>query len=164
MKNKIKRPISVWIAQTILVIFALLFILTLLFALMATIFSPKFSVVGAIITWFINILLVTLFLSSVWGMGQRKRYGRWLGVGMLSIILVFFTFSQMVQPAGPVEYYEYDNAAQRLGGLIAQVVFFGLFLWLILHLSFSKKVKAFFATTSTTLSSDPPPPPNFDEQ
>jgi hypothetical protein len=162
MENKPKRPVSVWIAQIIL--------------LLGVLFSALLVVVGALL-WgksgtlavvefvplLISLGLAAFFFFAFWGMAKRQRYGRWLGVAALSLTLLVSLLGQIFPAEGPLERYEYKNSAERLGGIIGGLTIFGLFLWLILHVAFSKRVTEFFNSATTTEIYEPPSLPTFDD-
>jgi hypothetical protein len=77
-------------------------------------------------------------------LARRKNYGRWLGVLSLLLLWSLLIFMKLRHPSGPYKYYEYDNPAQLAGAVIVQALLHGLFLLLILRLSFSKRVLEFF--------------------
>ena len=162
METKPKRPVSVWIAQILLIIFVLIFSASVLFALLALASSGSFNfwILPVIL---INIVIIFAFLTGFWGMAQRRPYGRWIGVGMLSLMFVMSIVGQIMQTAGPLKPYEYSNATERMAGFMTQLVMAALFLFLMAHLAFASKVTAFFTPPSESLESIPPPPPSFDE-
>jgi hypothetical protein len=162
MENKVKRPLSVWIAQIFLVILVVLFLLAFLLALMMS-FQPGISLVGILGTAIIDLVIVTLLVAAFWGMATRRAFGRWLTVGMLSLIFVIVLLAQIFQPEGPFQRYEYNNSAEILGATIAQVTMIGLFLFLIFRLSFAQSVSVFFAKNNDAKVPNPPSsPPLFD--
>ncbi len=89
---------------------------------------------------FLGVLPFTAFV----GMTLRKNWGRWLGVGFFSFFLIMVTVAQILQPDGPIKRYEYANNIQLISGIITQIVFTGLFLFLILRLAFAGNVSRFF--------------------
>ena len=112
-----KRPPTIWLTQSLLMLFALLFLSAFL----------------------LNLAVLLTHLA------KRKNYGRWLGV--LSLLLLWgliILIKLRPPPAGPLQYYEYNNPAQVAGAAIVQVLLHGFFLLLILRLSFSKSVRDFF--------------------
>lgn len=147
MENRIRRPASVWIAQILLIIFSLLFLLPLIMLLFVSAGIP--SIIGLAIAAMINLGIVSLFLTAFVGMARRRQYGRWLGVGVLSLMLFFSILAQFVRPSGPLQYYEYENATEAAAGFMTQVLMCGLFLWLILALAFGKRATSFFTGKDT---------------
>lgn len=141
MKSTIKRPASVWIAQVLLVVFALMLLLPLLTLL----FTFGVPVRGFVVAVAINLAIVSLLIVAFWGMVRRRQYGRWISVGMLSLMLLLSIVGQIVRPSGPLQYYEYENATEAAAGLMTQVLISGLFLWLILALAFGKRSASFFS-------------------
>ena len=136
-----KRPPTVWLTQSIIVIFALLFlsILLLNFVSLLRHLDEEFSVVRTIVGYSIIVGFIILLVVAFYGLLNGATYGRWLGVLSLVLILILLIVVQVRRPTGPYQYYEYDNAAQLAGAICVRGLQFGLILTLILRLSFSKK-------------------------
>jgi hypothetical protein len=88
MAPKPKRPASVWISQVILAIYgfgtALFVVWALYNMLTGAVVRPEyfvFSTIGIV-------ALGALFAAGVWGMAIRRVWGRWLGVGGLTFLLI----------------------------------------------------------------------------
>lgn len=141
-----KRPPTVWLTQTLLIIFALLWLGVLLLNLVRL--SGKVgggsSIVRAAIGFVIILSFVLLLLAAFWGLAKRKVYGKWLGLVSLILLWVFFAITQYLPPAGPWKPYEFNNTAQLVGAAIFQACVHALFLALILRLGFARKVAEFF--------------------
>ena len=160
MEDKVKRPVSVWIAQVLLLILAVLFLLPSLSS--AVSIGPGPTSFGMLAVMLIGLTISALSIVSFFGMMKRKNYGRWVGVVILSLMPVMSIIGQ-IRDKGSL-YFEYENSAQWVGGMTANVLFYGLFLWLILHLALSKNVRAFFSSQRQIApSGPPPPPPTFDD-
>ena len=142
-----KRPPTIWLTQSLLMLFALLFLSAFLLnlAVLLTHLGEKFSIVRTLIAYAVMLGMVLVLAVAFWGLAKRKNYGRWLGV--LSLLLLWgliILIKLRPPPAGPLQYYEYNNPAQVAGAAIVQVLLHGFFLLLILRLSFSKSVRDFF--------------------
>ena len=146
MNSGIKRPPSVWLTQTLLIIFALLWLGILVLNLVTLPGSvPEVeSILRVVIGFSIILLFVSLFLVAFWGLARRKKYGKWLGLVSLIFIWGLIVYTQLFPSTGPYKRYEYDNAAQLAGAFLALSLIHALFLFLILRLAFSKKVNQFF--------------------
>ena len=144
--NNIKRPPVVWLTQSLLVLFALLFLSVFLLNLVNLLRNRggDFSVIATIIGYSVMVGMVLLLVSAFFGLAKRKMYGKWLGLLSLILIWALLLFMQWRPPSGPYKRFEYDNPAQVAGAAISQILLHGLFLTLILRLSFAKKVKQFF--------------------
>lgn len=164
MVNKVKRPISVWIAQILLIIFVLIFTSSLVFGVLGLLSSPGSFNFGFLIAIVFNFGFVLVFLAAFWGMAQRRSYGRWTGVIVLSLMFVLTVVSQIAQPSGPIKPYEYSNSTEKMAGFMTQMVMSALFLFLIVQLAFATKVRAFFTPPVEPLQFIPPPPPSFDDE
>src|SRR5207247_2136939 len=89
------------------------------------------------------------FAVSFWGLTKAQTYGRWLGVSSIALVWGLIIFAQVRRPSGPLKYYEYDNTAQVVGAVVAQILVHSLFLILLLRLAFARKVGAFFQQRAT---------------
>lgn len=141
-----KRPPTVWLTQSLLLVFAVLFLLSLLINLASLLshLEDEFSFVRIVLVYSVILSIVLVFGIAFWGLARRKMYGRWLGLLSLIFLWGLFILITLRRPSGPYKYYEYDNPAQLAGAVFFQVVLHGLFLMLILRLSFSKKIRQFF--------------------
>lgn len=148
MRDRIKRPPAVWLTQSLLVVFALLWLCVLLLNLTMLLSRMRAGedvrLVGAVIGFSIILGFALLLLIAFWGLTKRKMYGRWLGIFSLLLLWALILFAQVYRPKGRLQYYQYDSPAQWVGAVIVQVVISGLFLGLISRLAFGKRVKEFF--------------------
>ena len=95
-------------------------------------------------------------LAAVWGMAKRKPFGRWLGIGLLSAMLIFsYVYPWLRPPPNPIDY--------GYAILLIRILMTGLTVFLILHLTFAGKVSAFFSQTIESTDALPQPPPSFNE-
>jgi hypothetical protein len=157
METKPKRPISVWIAQIVMILGSLLFLLPLVFLL----FLPGAAGIGSI---FGLVFLVTIYIGisflfglAFWGMARRRSYGRWIAVGMLSFFVATALLGTITRPSGPLPYAEYENATQAIAGFVTQVIMFVLLIWLTVALAIGKRAAAFFSGEAVEDSNVPPP-------
>ncbi|MBK6750899.1 MAG: hypothetical protein IPG67_13075 [Acidobacteria bacterium] len=121
METRPKRPLSVWIAQILLLIFTLVFSASIVVAVVSLFGSGAAPNIGFLMAIVLNIGIVLAFLAGFWGMSQRKPYGRWIGVGMLSLMIVMSILGQIMQPDGPLKPYEYDNSTHMVMGFRARI-------------------------------------------
>jgi hypothetical protein len=154
--NIIKRPLSVWITQILLVVFGLLLLLTLLMdiAMVLTHLNETSVLIPTLVVFAVMFAILVLFAGSFFGMLKARAYGRWLAVLSMVLVWAFILLAQLRRPSGPFKYYEYDNRAQVVGAIFAQLLLHGLFLTLILRLAFARKVGAFFRGTQPNKSLD----------
>jgi len=157
MENKPKRPISVWIAQIVMILGSLLFLLPLIMLLFLPGAVGIGSVFGLVFLVTVYVGISFLFGLSFWGMARRRSYGRWLAVGMLSFFIAVTLLGTITRPSGPLPYAEYENATQAIAGFITQVIMFALLIWLTLTLAVGKRVAAFFSGEAATDAGVPPP-------
>jgi len=154
MITKPKRPPAVWLTQILLALSALLIFVGVLLNLTHRLRSEEpFPVAGLIFLCLVVTVIGVFHLTTFWGLAKRKSYGRWLGVIFLLLFWGLVLMGQLFRPSGPYQYYEYENDAQLVGGVIAAVCINGLLLLLILRLAFSRKVKDFFAPLDSEVSS-----------
>jgi len=156
MQNKVKRPISVWIAQILFVFFVLLMILAFLLAMMTTQPSDR-SFGGVLFTATTELIFIVLFVIAFWGMATRKSFARWLGVGLLTFMLIFVNLGKVLFPS---------DTPQSMVSIVIEILF-SIFVFVVtLHISLSDKVAAFFARKAEPIPLNhlpPPQPPSFEE-
>ena len=141
-----KRPPTIWLTQSLLILFALLLLSAFLLnlAVLLTHLADGFSVVRTLIVYAVMLGIVVVLGVAFWGLAKRKMYGRWLGLLSLILLWSLLILIKLRGASGPYKSYEYDNPAQLAGAIIIQVLLHGLLLTLILRLAFSKSVRAFF--------------------
>ena len=149
--NHIKRPPAVWLTQVLLLIFTLLMLLLFLLdvAMLLTQRAELSSLFAVLVVCVIMFAILLLFATSFWGLARAKAYGRWLGVSSMVLVWGLIIFGQLSRPSGPFRYYEYDNRAQVVGAVFAQLLLHALFLTLIVRLAFARKVSEFFHQRAT---------------
>jgi hypothetical protein len=166
MPEKVRRPISIWIAQVILLIFGCACGISFLYGLLEMTLRKDLppSVFDQLI-WLscIRFGLAMLFLAGFWGMVKRKKYGRWLGVaGFLACITIvgigaYSTFDRN----------DYPGVEDKLVWTTAIGVFLAPLLLFVLILVLSRRVSGFFspaAAPESRLIPEPPPPPSFENE
>lgn len=163
MPEKNPRPLSVIVTQIILLALGLIWGVLSLFNLFA-IFTSASGALQRIVNILLALVLVLfagVFLTGFWGLVKRRRYGRWIGVGGLTLILISAFTSNFVRPSGPLEYYEYRNSAELAGGILGSIVIYTLILLLIYRLAKGDAANTFFESPES-VHSEPPPPPSFE--
>jgi hypothetical protein len=147
MNTIIKRPPAIWFTQLLLALFALLWLFIFVFQLVGILrngLREGVSVARPVIGFSAILGFVIMLLMAVWGMAQRKMYGRWLGLVSLILLWGLILYIQIYPPTGPWKPYEFNSPSERAGGIIGQVLISVLFLILILRLAFAKRVNEFF--------------------
>jgi hypothetical protein len=140
-----KRPPTIWITQTLLLIFASIWLLSLAFNLMLlAIKGTQQSFARVAIGVSILLAMIVLLLTAVWGLARRRLYGKWLGVLSLVVLWGTIIYTQIRPSAGPIKRFEYNSAAELVGASITYILVSVGFLVLIINLAFAKKVDAFF--------------------
>jgi hypothetical protein len=158
MDDNVKRPPPILLTQILLMIFALLWLSSLITNLVmiarsGSTLSPFRVVLGvSILSGFVFMLLV-----AFWGLAKRKLYGKWLGVVSLICLWLLVLYIQLRPPNGPLKRYEFSSSGELAGAAISVVVISGLFLTLIFSLMFSKAVNAFFKRNVSAGSAFSPP-------
>lgn len=154
MDVKPKRPVSVWIAQILLLLVAILYSLPLVmnYDFLWNRNLPPSYVLTAAALFIFNLLISSVALASFYGMAKRMRFGRWLGVGMLSLVVIIVAVSALTDPT------RYANSSQKAGATLVQLYVEGLFIGLVLHLVLSKKVASFFSPAASGVVESPLPP------
>ena len=162
MENKPKRPLSVFIAQTILVCISLLFLSAILWIVL-NLFERPASIRIPLLIRFLRIssisdVIIFLFpivcLVAFGGLMFRKSLGRWMAVGILSIVFVSFSL-------GWLQEMSRATSTAPMIAVVAIPVLIFLMLPLIYRLTFGKSVSAYFRKEEIPVN-EPPPPPSFD--
>ncbi len=161
-----KRPPSVWIAQTLVLFFGLVVIFGLLANIGAvikqmTITSQTGALWGRLLSLLLGLLIAIMIVAVFWGLQKRKQYGRWGGIliiGLIFLVNAISPSSRLLYSALrnglstteslPSPYYNFDNQPQLIGGIIANLTIQLLLLLLICRLAFAQKVRRFFAIPS----------------
>lgn len=154
MELKVKRPWSVWIAQIFFAYCVAMVVLGFSLAMGTTERSDR-SFDSVLLTLITDVVLIGLFVTAFWGMAVRRTYGRWLGVGMLSFMIIFANLSKVLLP---------ENSAEHTGGIILRILLSILLFVVVAHIAFSERSEAFFIRKIASPAIDhPPPPPTFDD-
>ncbi len=152
MGNKVKRPVSVWIAQALFVFYVLIIVLASFLVMMLTQPSER-SFVGVLLTTILSVVLIALTATAFWGMATRRSYGRWLGVSILSFMSIFAHVGNVLFPS---------NFTKPMATKIMEILF-SIFVFVVtLHIALSDKVGAFFTGKVDSAPLDRPPPPSID--
>ena len=147
-----KRPPAVWLTQTLLLFYAVLWAFRILVSLATLVSVGSVSITRAEIGRAIGSGFVLVFLTAFWGLAQRKMYGKWLGVLSLSILwglsLYVYFYPYIWPNAGPSTglfmHYEYNSPEEEGAAMIAEVLISAMYLTLILRLALAKEVNDFF--------------------
>lgn len=170
--GKPKRPISIWLAQTSLLILAL-WVASIPFQFVRdelqmfesygiTEDDWTFEVIGLIV---VSVGLVLPFaialLIAFLGLAFRRRFGRWMSIGIFFIGFVLslaFLFLRLDEFAAD-QMIDVAEHAKRIFFFLLP----GLFILLVFSLSLGGPEKAFFRWKKPTPVTEPPPPPTFDD-
>jgi len=147
MTNKVKRPISVWIAQVLLAIFLLSFVYAFVILARASTGADDLAIIA--------LIFVALVTSAFWGIARRKPYGRWLSIIVFSLTLIISLWTLFAILSDPLDRDE--SSTEKITGIVTQVLLSGLFLALILRIGFANNVKAFFSQKIDSKVLDQPP-------
>ena len=158
--DRIKRPPSVWITQTIILLFLILFLFGGISPIVRCLFNdnskcPSLGILLRSIFVFGGISTISFF--TFWGLLRRKRYGKWLGVMSLALLLGLLLISELsrviytyilsgghVKKAMPAGYYDFSNDAELIGGATFNVLLHLSLLFLIFRLAFARSAERFF--------------------
>jgi len=146
MNNTVSRPPTVWLTQAILALFSLLMLgaTALNLVMLPSRVGGGAPILAVVAGFLIPLGFMLLLIVAFWGLAKRKTYGRWLGLLSLALLWAIILLGQLLRPAGPLKYYEYNSTAETAGAAIAYVFIHGLFLVLIVRMAFSKRVSEFF--------------------
>ena len=165
MSDLPRRPISIWIAQILILLLGIPITLVVIAVslrewswILSNDMRLRTLAVGLVAT-ILRFGVIALFAFAFIGLVRRKRYGRWLTVAGVSLMFLFSVIGLIFRPNGPFKYEEYENSAQLMGGIFATLIIYGLLGLLICHLVASDSVSDFFAPPET--SAEPPSPLTF---
>lgn len=141
-ETKIKRPPSVWITQILLIIPAIVLAMEAFFRFGLFSMTMGKNPVGPITVLLYDIGVSALCFVAVNGMVKRKSFGRWLGVGILSLncIRSIYAFIQIAMD----ETFR-SKLMNRGTALVIGTITTSLMLFLIYRLAFGPAANAFFA-------------------
>ena len=147
---------TVWLAQALLLIFLLVWLVSLILNLSGLARNgSEFSVIRILVGFLIVAGYGLMLLVAFWGLAKGRVYGKWLGVASLSFIWLLLVYVQIRPPRGPYQRYEYENSGEVVGALITAVVISSLFLTVILRLAFAKNVDRFFRANESIVPEQP---------
>jgi len=148
--------VTVWLAQGLLLIFLLVWLVSLVLNLVGVARNGSdASALRILIAFLIITGYGLMLLVAFWGLAKRRMYGKWLGVASLSFIWLLILYVQIRPPRGPYQRYEYQNSAEVAGAVIAALVTSSLFVIVILRLAFAKNVARFFKPDETIVPEQP---------
>ncbi len=162
MAQKRKRPISVWIAQIIIGIYAAGMLLLLLWSLYAALTRGVANAEGYFMALVMNATFVAIFGGAFIGLAKGERWGRWLGVAALSILAIGAAITQTSRRLSGAE----DDT-----GLFSPYLVFSIIvvvgITLLVYLLAAGDASEEFFNGKPVEASDPinvpPPPPTFTE-
>ena len=165
MQDLPRRPVSIWITQILILLLGVAIGLVAVAASFRDLRSiatgdlTLSTAIWVLLSIIFRLAILSLFALAFWGLVQRKRYGRWLAVGVILLLVTMSIVGQITRPSGPLEYYEYRSPAEQVGGIFGTMILYGLFGLLLYHLIFSDSVNDFFDPPDTETRIDAPPPP-----
>lgn len=144
MLQNTSRPYSVLITQVILIMLGGLWLVGGPLFLLAATKNPAVTVVY-VVFGVLMIVFSLSFLIGFWGLMKRKRYGRWIGVIGLSLLLLSIFLGNAFPSTGPLASYDSNHIAESTGAIAASIVFYALIIFLIYRLARGKRANEFFA-------------------
>jgi hypothetical protein len=169
---KMKRPLSVWFAQIILILLIIFFVW--MYSRVLDEQSPDF--IGVILDdpirlarRLFGIVIGVACLTALVGLGIRAKVGRFLAIGVFLLISVLLTYGIATEFFVPDDFHE-DQLVETMGKVIGILILLLPPSITALALIFSPKVKMFFDPSlipqideTSAIFKEPPPPPRFDE-
>lgn len=138
---KLKRPISVWLMQVFMFMFAGLFTYSSIRTMrdFAALGTSQVEVWKIVIALVLQIAFIFAFAATAVALFRRANWSKWVSLVLLSLLIAFIILR-------PDTTY-YANDAERIGGFIGRYLFFPpLFMWWAYALAFSQKAKRYFST------------------
>ncbi len=171
MEKKIKRPASVWIAQALLVLFALGLLSIPFLEVKAMVEESRYyripieltstTLVKSFLTSLgLVILLLVIPTIAFWGLHQRKHYGRYL-VTLLLLLAWIFAVRALILLIRSIIVNEISYWTEFPGVFVIPVTTTVILLPLIANLILSKRVASFFSPEVEDSIVVPPPPPSI---
>lgn len=165
MSDLPRRPKTIWITQILLIIIGLPYSLIAIFGILRAVLllievETSEEALSIYLGILLNIGMILAFAYAFWGLVQRRRYGRWLSVVIVLLLVGAGVLGQFYRPQGPIGYYEYENENQRMGGIFATILMVGLFGFWLYRLVFGESVSDFFNAEPPDTQLDTPPPPD----
>jgi len=141
METTPKRPLSVLISQIVLVLYALLFLVALGVAILAfNVGTTEASFVAIALALVFLCGLVALFLVAFWGLMKRKKWARWMTIGLFVLMLLSSLANQVLKgiPGS-------GSSGYVTGYLFGSLLFMALFALLIWRLALGQPATNYFA-------------------
>jgi hypothetical protein len=170
MDGRAKRPLSVWITQ-ILALFTLIPGIGLTILQLFGCFLPMGATACLSTKGIIEILaagsFVVMLVFTFWGLQKRKKYGKWLGIIVLTVLTIalifrseylpvisrFLLFRQQIPP--PPYYgwkgltdsysYGYSSYSDLITKSLFELLVCGSLIAVTVHLAIGKSVQRFLA-------------------
>ena len=140
MSTRPKRPITVWLAQIFLVIYAAMFVLVMGSGVIDNEnFQGDYE--GTFFVSFFCTAVVFSCIASCVGLGFRQRWGKWLAILMLAGVLSLFVFAAY---DGAFAYAREDPDEWFIVWSIIVTLIYAPCALLLLALLLDPKVSAFF--------------------
>jgi hypothetical protein len=156
MNTKPKRPVTVWLAQGLLLIFLLVWLISLILDLVGL---AKNGSDASVLRLVLGVLIIAgyglMLVIAFWGLAKRRMYGKWLSVASLSFIWLLVLYIQIRPPQARYQRFEYENSAEVVGAVITAMVISSVFLIVILRLAFAKNVDRFFRHDESIVQEQP---------
>jgi ABC-type Na+ efflux pump permease subunit len=136
----VRRPISVWLLQIILVVVALVFLLGALRSILAG-DVPQFAKqnpIGLVIGIAWRVVFLFAVVAMIYCIHRGLRFARWICLMAIAALAAFGLLGS--------DTTHYANEAQRAGGFVGRYFVAPLlFIWWAYAIAFSRKAQRYFA-------------------
>lgn len=162
-----KRPLSVWLAQVVLIGVALFLLWAPIGSYLATRstldyykISPDHQsrelIKGLMVSFAITVPFALGAVIGFWGLARRTVFGRWVS-------FVFFSGGSLVLGSLLILALQVRHTEQtETARLLIVLLLTGIFILLAMRLAFGDSERTFFSWKETSPDVVPPPPPSFD--
>ena len=144
--STVKRPLSIWLVLILSIIVAAATVWTTISGYYRLFSNPAIHLSGPrlAVTLVIQLALIALPVTIIWGIAKRSPIGRWLGIAALSFLFVASIVNHIKHPPSE-DRVTYASDAERAGGEFGAWLGSGLVLALTYRFGFGVKAKAYFS-------------------
>ena len=146
MDSAVNRPVTVAVAQGLLILFSVMIFFMLSISLTVLILNSRKGIASASLVLLHSAMvgLVILSLIAFRGLTKRRMYGKWLAVLSMTLFWCLLVPKSLRLPEGPYNFSDQKSFWSFIGEIAVRVALHGGLLFLILNLAFSKKVQRYF--------------------
>ena len=136
------RPKTIWLTQALLLIVGLPLSLVAMLGIVGYVLAvieveQSTEALQLYLGILRNVAFIFVVIFASWGLIVRRRYGRWLSVEFVLLLIIAAIMGQVNAPEDPSGY---ENASYQMGRIFGGIIFGGLFGLLVYRLVFGESV------------------------